>query len=143
MIFLIVNNEIINFDKIIYIYRTSDVIIDITRQYNIYKIMAKVQDCKDDIELFQTEDVDLLNEKMQYIIFNLKDSQKIYLDWLFRLIVRRVCMGTFFMELVILVYFIIITIEIRDNKNCFSEFHSDIEKINYKLQELENKINQM
>lgn len=52
-------------------------------------------------------------------------------------------MGTFFMELVILVYFIIITIEIRDNKNCFSEFHSDIEKINYKLQELENKINQM
>lgn len=143
MIFLIVNNEIINFDKIIYIYRTSDVIIDITRQYNIYKIMAKVQDCKDDIELFQTEDLDLLNEKMQYIIFNLKDSQKICLDWLFRLIVRRVCMGTFFMELVILVYFIIITIEIRDNKNCFSEFHSDIEKINYKLQELENKINQM
>ena len=80
MIFLIVNNEIINFDKIIYIYYTSDVIIDITRQYNIYKIMAKVQDCKDDIELFQTEDLDLLNEKMQYIIFNLKDSQKIYLD---------------------------------------------------------------
>lgn len=80
MIFLIVNNEIINFDKIIYIYHTSDVIIDITRQYNIYKIMAKVQDCKDDIELFQTEDLDLLNEKMQYIIFNLKDSQKICLD---------------------------------------------------------------
>lgn len=78
--FLIGNNKIINFDKIIYIYYTSDVIIGITRQYNIYKIMAKVQDCKDDIELFQTEDLDLLNEKMQYIIFNLKDSQKIYLD---------------------------------------------------------------
>lgn len=77
MTYLILDDKIINFNKINYIYIKEN---DIINTYNnvIYSIMVSV--AKENISIFTSEDEAEVKQKFKKIIFNLKDSQKIYLD---------------------------------------------------------------
>lgn len=78
MTYLILDDKIINFNKINYIYIKEN---DIMNTYNnniIYSIMVSV--AKENISIFTSEDEAEVKQKFKKIIFNLKDSQKIYLD---------------------------------------------------------------
>lgn len=78
MTYLILDDKIINFNKINYIYIKKN---DIMNTYNnniIYSIMVSV--AKENISIFTSEDEAEVKQKFKKIIFNLKDSQKIYLD---------------------------------------------------------------
>ena len=81
MTYLILDDKIINFNKINYIYIEEN---DIMNTYNnnnndiIYSIMVSV--AKENISIFTSEDEAEVKQKFKKIIFNLKDSQKIYLD---------------------------------------------------------------
>lgn len=77
---LILDDKFINFDKIIYIYMVENDIIDIYGKHTLYKIKAKLEDVKDDIVLFETKDKDEVIEKSKYLLQNLKDVQKIFLN---------------------------------------------------------------
>lgn len=78
MTYLILDDKIINFNKINYIYIKEN---DIMNTYNnniIYSIMVSV--AKENISIFTSEDEAEVKQKFKEIIANLKDSQKIYLD---------------------------------------------------------------
>lgn len=78
MTYLILDDKIINFNKINYIYIKKN---DIMNTYNnniIYSIMVSV--AKENISIFTSADEAEVKQKFKKIIFNLKDSQKIYLD---------------------------------------------------------------
>ena len=78
MTYLILDDKIINFNKINYIYIKES---DIMNTYNnniIYSIMVSV--AKENISIFTSEDEAEVKQKFKKIISNLKDSQKIYLD---------------------------------------------------------------
>lgn len=78
MTYLILDDKIINFNKINYIYIKEN---DIMNTYNnniIYSIMVSV--AKENISIFTSEDEAEVKQKFKKIISDLKDSQKIYLD---------------------------------------------------------------
>ena len=80
MIFLTLNEKVINFDKINYIYIKKNGIINMYRYKGIYSLMISVGGIKKDTEIFTSNDENEVNQKLKYIISNLKNSQKIYLD---------------------------------------------------------------
>lgn len=78
MTYLILDDKIINFNKINYIYIKKN---DIMNTYNnniIYSIIVSV--VKENITIFTSDDEVKIKKKFKEIIANLKDSQKIYLD---------------------------------------------------------------
>lgn len=78
MTYLILDDKIINFNKINYIYIKKN---DIMNTYNnniIYSIIVSI--AKDNITIFTSDDEVEIKKKFKEIISNLKDSQKIYLD---------------------------------------------------------------
>lgn len=78
MTYLILDDKIINFNKINYIYIKKN---DIMNTYNnniIYSIIVSV--AKENITIFTSDDEVKIKKKFKEIIANLKDSQKIYLD---------------------------------------------------------------
>lgn len=80
MTYLILDDKIINFNKINYIYIEEN---DIMNTYNnnniiIYSIIVSV--AKENISIFTSEDEAEVKQKFKKIISNLKDAQKIYLD---------------------------------------------------------------
>lgn len=78
MTYLILDDKIINFNKINYIYIKENDIINTYNNIIIYSIMVSV--AKENISIFTSEDEAEVKQKFKKIIFNLKDSQKIYLD---------------------------------------------------------------
>lgn len=80
MILLILDKKLINFDKINYIYIKKNGIINLYRQKDVYSLMISIEGCKEDMEIYRTEDEKKANQKLKYIISNLKDVQKIYLN---------------------------------------------------------------
>lgn len=80
MILLILDKKLINFDKINYIYIKKNDIINLYRQKDVYSLMISIEGCKEDMEIYRTEDEKKANQKLKYIISNLKDVQKIYLN---------------------------------------------------------------
>ena len=80
MILLILDKKLINFDKINYIYIKKNNIINLYRQKDVYSLMISIEGCKEDMEIYRTEDEKKANQKLKYIISNLKDVQKIYLN---------------------------------------------------------------
>ena len=80
MILLILDKKLINFDKINYIYIKKNGIINLYRQKDVYSLIISIEGCKEDMEIYRTEDEKKANQKLKYIISNLKDVQKIYLN---------------------------------------------------------------
>lgn len=80
MILLILDKKLINFDKINYIYIKKNGIINLYRQKDVYSLMISIEGCKEDMEIYRTEDENKANQKLKYIISNLKNVQKIYLN---------------------------------------------------------------
>lgn len=80
MTLLILDKKIINFNKINYIYIKKNGIIDLYRPKDVYSLIFSIKGCKEDMKIYRTENENKANQKLKYIISNLKDVQKIYLD---------------------------------------------------------------
>lgn len=78
MTYLILDDKIINFNKINYIYIEKNAIMNMYRSINFYSIIVSV--AKENITIFTSDDEVEIKKKFKEIIANLKDSQKIYLD---------------------------------------------------------------
>ena len=78
MTYLILDDKIINFNKINYIYIEKNAIMNMYRSINFYSIIVSV--AKENITIFTSDDEVKIKKKFKEIIANLKDSQKIYLD---------------------------------------------------------------